>query len=129
MRNIKKKYQPKTVRIPGSSDGKESAGNAGHSGSIPGLGRSPGEENGSPVQIELSNWHFYISRKVSYDGFLSWYWQKSWLRREEIFIFLYFIFNIWCHFLIHNSMISVFISQHFCSKSYFAIIIMLLISL
>ena len=55
MRNIKKKYKPKTVRIPGSSDGKESAGNVGHSGSIPGLGRSPGEENGSPVQIELSN--------------------------------------------------------------------------
>ena len=31
--------------FPGSSTGKESTCNAGHSGSIPGLGRSPGEGN------------------------------------------------------------------------------------
>ena len=31
-------------------DGKESACNAGDPGSIPGLGRSPGEGNGSPLQ-------------------------------------------------------------------------------
>ena len=36
--------------FPGSSDGKESACNAGHLGLIPGLGRSPGEGNGSPLQ-------------------------------------------------------------------------------
>ena len=30
--------------------GKESAGNAGDVGSIPGSGRSPGEENGNPLQ-------------------------------------------------------------------------------
>ena len=36
--------------VPGSSDGKESACNAGDLGSIPGLGRSPGEENGNPLQ-------------------------------------------------------------------------------
>ena len=35
---------------PGSSDGKESACNAGDLGSIPGLGRSPGEENRNPLQ-------------------------------------------------------------------------------
>ena len=35
--------------FPGSSDGKESACNAGHPGSIPGLGRSPGEVNGNPL--------------------------------------------------------------------------------
>ena len=34
----------------GSSDGKESACNAGDLGSIPGLGRSPGEGNGNPLQ-------------------------------------------------------------------------------
>jgi len=34
----------------GSSDCKESACNAGDSGSIPGLGRSPGEGNGHPLQ-------------------------------------------------------------------------------
>ena len=36
--------------FPGGSDGKESACNAGDLGSIPGLGRSPGEENGYPLQ-------------------------------------------------------------------------------
>ena len=34
----------------GGSDGKVSACNAGDSGSIPGLGRSPGEGNGNPLQ-------------------------------------------------------------------------------
>ena len=32
------------------SDGKESACNAGDPGSIPGLGRSPGEQYGNPLQ-------------------------------------------------------------------------------
>ena len=36
--------------FPGGSDSKESACNAGDPGSIPGLGRSPGEGNGSPLQ-------------------------------------------------------------------------------
>ena len=34
----------------GGSDNKESVCNAGDSGSIPGLGRSPGEGNGYPLQ-------------------------------------------------------------------------------
>ena len=34
------------VGFPGGSDGKESACNVGDLGSIPGLGRSPGEGNG-----------------------------------------------------------------------------------
>jgi len=34
----------------GDSDGKESACNAGDPGSTPGLGRSPGEGNGNPLQ-------------------------------------------------------------------------------
>ena len=34
----------------GSSDGKEAACNAGNLGLIPGLGRSPGEGNGNPLQ-------------------------------------------------------------------------------
>ena len=34
----------------GCSDGKASACNAGDLGSIPGLGRSPGEGNGNPLQ-------------------------------------------------------------------------------
>ena len=36
--------------FPGGSDGKESACNAGDPGLIPGLGRSPGEENSYPQQ-------------------------------------------------------------------------------
>ena len=35
---------------PGSSDGKVSAYDAGDPGSIPGLGRSPGEGDGNPLQ-------------------------------------------------------------------------------
>ena len=36
--------------FPGGSDGKESACNTGDLGLIPGLGRSPGEGNGNPLQ-------------------------------------------------------------------------------
>ena len=36
--------------FPGGSDGKEYACQAGDLGSVPGLGRSPGEENGNPLQ-------------------------------------------------------------------------------
>ena len=38
------------LRFPGGSDGKESACNAGDSGLVPGLGRSPGEGNHYPSQ-------------------------------------------------------------------------------
>ena len=47
-------YIKGAVRIPwcfpGGSNGKESACNAGDQGSIPELGRSPGEGNGNPLQ-------------------------------------------------------------------------------
>ena len=36
--------------FPGGSDDKESAYNAGDPGLIPGLGKSPGEGNGNPLQ-------------------------------------------------------------------------------
>ena len=36
--------------FPGGSDGKEFTYDAGDLGSIPGLGRSPGEGNGNPLQ-------------------------------------------------------------------------------
>ena len=36
--------------FPGGSDGKASVYNVGDPGSIPGLGRSPGEGNGNPLQ-------------------------------------------------------------------------------
>ena len=39
--------------FPGSLDGKESACNEGDPGSVPGLGRSPGEGNGNPLQYSF----------------------------------------------------------------------------
>ena len=39
-----------THNFPGGLDGKMSAYNTGDPGSIPGLGRSPGEGNGNPLQ-------------------------------------------------------------------------------
>ena len=39
-----------TYCFPGDSDGKAFAYNAGDPGSIPGLGRSPGEGNGNPLR-------------------------------------------------------------------------------
>ena len=45
-----KKYQTFLLIITGGSDGKASACNVGDLSSIPGLGRSPGEGNGNPLQ-------------------------------------------------------------------------------
>ena len=62
--------------FPGGSDGKASAYNAGDLGSIPGLGRFPGEGNGDPLQYScLENpmdggawWvHFIEPHKVEYN--------------------------------------------------------------
>ena len=50
--------------FPGGSDRKESACNAGNLGSIPGLGRSPGEGNGYPLQ--------YSGLENSMAGYSSW---------------------------------------------------------
>ena len=49
--SLKEKTQTITKQVfPGVSAGKESACNAGDLGSIPGLGRSPGEGKGCPLQ-------------------------------------------------------------------------------
>ena len=53
MRGHKKMSRQKSSALnifPGSSDGKASAYNAGDPGSISGLGRYPGKENGNPLQ-------------------------------------------------------------------------------
>ena len=44
---------PGFLGFPGGSDGKEFACNTGYPGSIPGLGRSPGEGNGNPLQYSF----------------------------------------------------------------------------
>ena len=47
-----------TWGFAGGSDSKESACNAGHTGSVPGLGRSPGGGHGNPLQCScLENPH------------------------------------------------------------------------
>ena len=52
--------------FPGSSDGKESACNARDSSLIPGLGRSPGEGNGHPLQYSgLENFMDYTVHGVT----------------------------------------------------------------
>ena len=54
----------------GGSDGKESACNVGELGSIPGLGRSPGEGKGYPVQysgLENSMDESTGSQRVGHD--------------------------------------------------------------
>ena len=57
--------------FPGSSDSKESGYNAGDPGSIPGLGRSPGEGNGNPLQYSclensmgIGDWQSVGSQRV-----------------------------------------------------------------
>ena len=45
-----------TSGFPGGSGVKASACNAGDLGSIPGLGRSPGERNGTPLQASMLAW-------------------------------------------------------------------------
>ena len=47
--------------FPDSSAGKESACNAGEPGLIPGLGRSPGEGIGYPLQY---SWAFLVAQMV-----------------------------------------------------------------
>ena len=47
---MNKIHLPLILGFPCSSVGKESAYSAGDPGSIPGLGRSPGEGNGNPFQ-------------------------------------------------------------------------------
>ena len=55
---------PVFLGFPGGSAGKESACNAGDLGSIPGLGRSSGEENGYPLQYSgLENSMDYSPRR------------------------------------------------------------------
>ena len=49
--------------FPGSSDGQGSAWNGGNTASIPGFGRSPGEENGYPLQIQTYVMEYYSAIK------------------------------------------------------------------
>ena len=74
------------MRFPGGSEGKESACSAGDPGSIPGLGRSPGEGDDNPLQ--------YSCLENPMDRGASWATvhgvAKSWTRlRDFTFTFLH----------------------------------------
>ena len=57
-----------THGFPGGSDGKESACNAGDPDSIPGWGRSPGEENGYPLKYSCLENSMDCNRQVIVHG-------------------------------------------------------------
>ena len=69
--------------FPIGSAGKESSCNAGDLGSIPGLGRSPGEENGYPFQ--------YSGLENSMDSIVYVYIQ--YMYRYSICIYIYIYIN------------------------------------
>ena len=50
MKTLLCKMDKEVESFPGGSEVKASASNVGDLGSIPGLGRSPGEGNGNPLQ-------------------------------------------------------------------------------
>ena len=90
-------WLPNSVGFPGVSDSKESVCNAGDLGSIPGLGRSPGEGNGNPllcsclensVAEEPGGLLFMGSQRVGH-GWVTeeqqGYWQyvPKWLKRQS----------------------------------------------
>ena len=72
-------YNYVCIGFPGGSEVKASACNAGDLGSIPGLGRSPGEGNGNPLQ--------YSCLKNPMDGGAWWGTvhrvAKSWTRLSD----------------------------------------------
>ena len=59
--------------FPGSSVGKESTGNSGDPGSIPGLGKSPGEGIGYPLQY---SWDSLVAQLVKNPPAV----QETWVR-------------------------------------------------
>ena len=63
----------KLMGFPGSSAGKESACNAGDPSSIPGLGRSPGEERHYPLKY---SWAFLVAQMVKNLPVM----QETWVR-------------------------------------------------
>ena len=72
--------------LPGGSDGKAFACNSGDLGSIPGLGRSPGEGNGNPLQypclenpIDREAWEAIVHRVAK---------SQTWLSDFTFFFFL-----------------------------------------
>ena len=78
--------------FPGSSAGKESACNAGDLGSIPGLGRFPGEGHGNPSQYScLENPH----GQRSLVGYSPWGCKKSDTTEQLSKHIIIFWYGVW----------------------------------
>ena len=78
---LNKYYLISEWNLPGGSDGKESACNVGDLDLIPGLGRSPGERNGNPLQ------YFCLENNM---GRGAWWATvcgvtKSWMRLRDLY--------------------------------------------
>ena len=67
--------------LPGGSDGKGSACNAGNMGSIPGSGRSPGEGHGHPLQY---SWVFLVAQVVRNLPAIQEIWVRSMGREDPL---------------------------------------------
>ena len=74
VREVKFRCCKKDIVFPHGSVGKESACNAGDLGLIPGLGRSPGEGNGNPLQysclenpMDWGDWQVHGVARVGHD--------------------------------------------------------------
>ena len=77
VREFKQNNYFKLFGFPGGSAGKASARNAGDLGPIPGLGRSPGEENSYPLQYSgLENSMDGVSK--SWTGLSNVHFQRHW---------------------------------------------------
>ena len=72
--------------FPGSSDGKESACNAGDLASIPELGRSLGEGNGNPLQLFLPG-EFHGQRSLA--DYSPWGCNESDTTEQLVYIYIY----------------------------------------
>ena len=102
--------------FPGSSAGKESACNVGDLGLIPGLGRSPGEGNGKPLQ------HSCLENSVNRGD-----WQvhgvtKSWTRLSDFHFTIQFSHSVmsnslWPHGLEHTRLLRPSPTPGACSNS------------
>ena len=83
--------------FPGGSDCKESSCNAGDLGSIPGLGRSPGEGNGNPLRYScLENPH----EQRSLTGYSPWGGKELDIT-EQLCIAQHSILNYFAEYLKH----------------------------
>ena len=85
--------------FPGSSDGKESACNAGDLASIPELGRSLGEGNGNPLQLFLPG-EFHGQRILA--DYSPWGCNESDTTEQLVYIYIYIYHICMCIEYIHT---------------------------